>query len=161
MQISNWQNVDAALMILKKNMNDIDFEQIKLAKDVKPYTEKIDKAREKTALKIAPLKEQNEDLEEKIERFAREHDADFEITKEMIYGSVSLKKGKPGTKLLEKADVVLKLVKKQFKSRFIRKKEEIDKTKILAAYPDKISDEQLKEVGIEIVQDKNFSYKVS
>lgn len=159
----NWDAVDTALRNIQIKQMEVKALQNNLESKIIPLQKKIDAIAEKSAAKTGPLYEQIADLETQIEKFARDHRGDFDgATMKLNNGSLKLAQGKPGTRLIKDAAEVLKLVKERFKRRYIRVSEALKKDAILTDRASgKLSDDDLKNCGIEIYQDLNFSYKLN
>ena len=129
---------------------------------------KIEMDRRLTAVREefeAPLSSLGKQIEEKttlLEAWAAANPDDFPKNRksiEMTHGTIGYRLGTPKLKTLMRKtwDQILELIRANDWTQFIRTKEEVNKDAILAEYgQDRLSDQQLKHIGVQVVQDESF-----
>ena len=156
--INSWEEADEALAEIA-----VMAEQIN--KEVSAYNEKEQKRREALTQKHAPLKTKITEIELGLEEFCLSHRDDFgkQKSKELTHGTVSFRFGTPKVKALKgwTQTAILNLLEKisDWKDEFVRVSKTLNKEAVLTAVNQKrISNEGLKEFGMEVVQDETFGY---
>lgn len=105
-------------------------------------------------------------IEKEIERFCLVNKNEFEKSrsKKLLFGEVGFRNNPAKVLQLNRKYSVatsVELLKKMFKKKFIRVKEEINKELILTEYAaKKLNDNKLAAVGLKVDQDETFSYKI-
>ncbi len=160
MIIKSWEDVDNALMEIRSLKNELDQSIIETDKKVLPLQKKINEIQEKSAARNESKAKKLFELEEQIESFAWKN-LEAGTSKKLGYGVVQIRKGKPKLDLIDDAKTVLEKVKKAFRRRYVRITEALNKTAVMDDYrKEKLDDEQLRELGMKVVSEPSFSYKV-
>jgi phage host-nuclease inhibitor protein Gam len=120
-------------------------------------------ARERYEEPLSTLGKQIEEKTAVLERWAEQNPEEFARGRksiEMIHGLLGYRTGTPKLKLLRGCswDSVLLIVKNLAKfAGFVRVKEEVNKEAILAAASaSRINDDELKQIGVKVVQEEAF-----
>ena len=169
-KFSSWEEVDAAIAEIAKLKHQA---QAK----IHAYNKEEHERRQKVSVVVTPMLERVDELGKSILRYAEDNRQDFDgKTKKLTHGTVSFRTNPPAVKALRGFTLAsaLELIKRSadFCTSFIRKKEELDKEAILRStalwsntavgqdLPEgAISDEQLAELGLQVVQDESFYYE--
>ena len=138
-----------------------------LAEKEAKMNEKINELKSKYDEETADSRAKKQMLEKELEGFCKINKDEFgkQKSKPMLFGIVFFRTSPPKVGQLNKKYSVatsLELIKKLFKNKFIRKKEEIDKEEILSAYSGgELDDQKLAAVGLKIDQDEKFGYELN
>lgn len=157
-------------MIKIKSFEDLDSALLELGKLTASFTKKeadmneeLQKVTERFTEDTAELSGQIASYEDAIEKFCKEHKAEFTETrsKALNHGTVGFRTNPPKVVQLNKkwkTESSLAFLKKLFGKKYTREKLEIDKAAILADYAaEKLSDEDLAGAGLRVDQDETFS----
>lgn len=158
--IKTFEDVDAKLRELGKHKIELKKKETEMNEEVESITAKYD-----ALTKFR--REQVISIEADIEAFCREHDSEFKKVRAMklTFGRVGFRTLTESVVLLNKRykwDGVLIAIKEQFKRRFIRMVESLDKELILRKYREgKLTDAELAEAGLKIDQGEEFVLKLN
>jgi len=160
--LKNWDEVNEAL-------SDLSCIEVFINEHENDMNEELQKIKEKYAEATKSAFEKKMGIEKNIELFCYEHKSDFVQTRsrKMLNGVVGFMFGKPSVKLLNRKlswDVVKLMLKEQFGNKYLRTKTDVNKEEIIAAATGKkpaLTDAQLADVGIKIVQKENFYCKTN
>lgn len=138
-----------------------------IAKQEARMNEQINKIKAKFEEDTEEARAAKDMLEKELEAFCMLHKNDFQKarSKQLLFGEVGFRTTPPKVQQLNRKYTVkttLELLKKIFKSRYIRIKEEIHKERILEDYSaEKLTDDKLAAVGLKIDQEEKFVYKIN
>jgi len=159
-EVTSWEEADQSLKEIAVLTAEI--EQKTAAYNAEEQKQRMKELTTPLEKKYAKIKA----LEAGLLQFSLMNRADFGKlkSKELKHGTVMFRLGTHKVLQIKKftVDVIIELIKKtNWKSDFLRTKVEINKESIIAAYrADKnpITDEELKGIGLQIVQDEEFKY---
>lgn len=155
MQLTNIKEVETAVFKMAEAKAVIAGHEAELNKQ-------INKLREDFEKKTKKQREQIDEIMPDVEAFCIKNKLLFQKTKsiELPAGRIGFRVSTPRISMLNRKynqKTVLELVKRLFKSDYIRTKEELDKEKMLSDYSGKLlTDDQIAAVGLRVEQDENF-----
>jgi phage host-nuclease inhibitor protein Gam len=147
---------------LEKALKEYAVNDVALAKKEAEMNQKINKIKEEFDEKTKELRYVIDTTSGEIEAFCNNNKKDFEKnrSKEYQFGTIGFRTSPPKVAILNRkynTKTVLELIKRVFKSAYIRVKEDLDKESILADYSQKkLDDSKLASVGLKIDQDEQF-----
>jgi phage host-nuclease inhibitor protein Gam len=147
---------------LEKALKEYAVNDAALAKKEAEMNQKINKIKEEFEEKTKELRYVISTISGEIEAFCNNNKKDFEKnrSKEYQFGTIGFRTSPPKVTILNRkynTKTVIELIKRVFKSAYIRVKEDIDKESILADYSQrKLDDGKLASVGLKIDQDEVF-----
>lgn len=159
MPLQSFTDVDIHLRELAKLESSITTEEAKM-------NEKINKVKEEFEEKTSGERARKSLLESEIESFCTSNKKEFDKTrtKKLAFGEVSFRMTTPKVNQLNRKFTVkttIEFLKKLYKSKYVRVKEEINKDKILEDYNlEKLDDAKIAAVGLRIDQEDRFAYKI-
>jgi phage host-nuclease inhibitor protein Gam len=129
--------------------------------------ESINKIKNKFDDETYEFRSRKQMLEQEIEGYCTINKSLFDAarTKTLLFGKVFFRTNPPKVAQLNKKykiETSIELIKRIFKNKFLRTKQEIDKESILTAYSAKeIDDSKLAAVGLRVDQDEKFGYEIN
>lgn len=142
--------------------------ETQLQKQEAEMNEQIQKIRDEYEKNTHVVRAVKVSLEKELEKFCIHNKSDFEKSRsrELVHGLIGFRNSPPKVALLNrkyKWETVLELLGRvRFGKDFIRKKEEINKEAVLAAYNSKeIDDQKLASVGMKVDQTEEFFAKIN
>lgn len=158
-QINKFEDVEKVLY-------EIGTREASIAKKEADMNKKITEIKDKFAADTIADRSEAELLRVKIQEFCESNKAEFNKvrSKEYTHGIVGFRNNPPKVIQLNRKYNVktsIELLKKIFKGKFLRVKEEIDKEQILAEYSqEKIDDSKLASVGLCVEQGETFAIDI-
>ena len=159
MPLQSFTDVDIHLRELAKLESHLTTEEARM-------NEQINKIKEAFDAKTSSDRAQKSLLESEIESFCTSQKKEFDKnrTKKLAFGEVYFRMTTPKVNQLNRKFTVkttIEFLKKLYKNKYIRTKEEIDKERILEDYTaEKIDDSKIAAVGLRIDQEDRFGYKI-
>lgn len=157
--IENFEDVEKSILELSKHESFI-------AKEEARMNEKIQKIKDEFEEKTKESRAAKNLVEGEIQAFCTLNKKEFEKTrtKKLIHGLIGFRFNPPKVLQLNRKYSVqtsIELIKKIFKSKYIRSKEEINKDEILIGYDKKeLDDQKLAAIGLKIDQSETFFIKI-
>lgn len=158
--IQNFDDVDSTLKEIALSDSFITTKEAEMNEEINKIRSKYDEATKDSRAR-------KQLLEQEIEGYCKINKDVFGTTKTkaLIFGKVFFRTNPPKVSQLNKkysAATSIELIKKLFKNKFLRTKEEVDKEEILAAYAaQEINDQKLAAIGLKIDQDEKFGYEIN
>lgn len=159
MPLQSFTDVDIHLRELAKLESRITTEEARM-------NEKINKIKEEFEEKTSDDRARKSLLESEVESFCAANKKEFDKsrTKKLTFGEVFFRMTTPKVNQLNRKFTVkttIEFLKKLYKTKYIRIKEEINKDKILEDYnAEKLDDSKIAAVGLRIDQEDRFGYKI-
>ncbi|MCL5266691.1 MAG: host-nuclease inhibitor Gam family protein [Bacteroidetes bacterium] len=153
--VFNYDDLDSQLLELGRH-------KVFIAKAEADMNKLIQSIRADFNDKTADACSQSELIEKEIEQYCLVHKPDFDKvrTRSFVHGEVGFRTNPPKVSQLNRKyniNTTLELIKRIFKGRYVRQKEEIDKELVLADYTAKeLTDENLASIGLKIDQAETF-----
>lgn len=138
----------------------------RLAKKEASMNDRINKIKEEFDEATAEDRAKKSLLESEIEQYCNSVKKEFDKsrTKKLTFGEVSFRMTTPKVNQLNRKFTVkttIEFLKKLYKAKYVRTKEEINKDKILEDYNSEVLDDaKIAAVGLRIDQEDRFAYKI-
>lgn len=160
MKIKNFDDADKALFEIAQH-------ETFIVKKEAAMNEKINKIKEQFEAEVKERKESKDSLINDLMQFALLNKSEFQKqrSRNLQFGKLGFRNAPPKVTQLNRKYTVktsIELIKKIFSGTYLRKKEELDKDRILADYSTEIlSDDKLAAIGLKVDQEENFTYEIN
>jgi len=159
-KVTTYEDVNNAMAVMAEK-------KAYIAKKESDMNVKINAIKEKYTEDTKDAQRELDNLMADIESFCNKNKSDFEKlrSRTLSFGTIGFRNNPPKVMLLNRKynnNTVLELVKRLFKGKYIRSKEELNKEDILADYSQKIiSDKDLSGFGLKIDSNETFYCEVN